>query len=64
MSPLGYTLEFLPSMLGNYTVTIAVDLAPTYTSDMAYTPITHAIEVIPPVEDAPVIQAPATELKV
>ena len=62
VSPLGYSLEFLPSMLGNYTVTIAVDLAPTYSSDMVYTPITQVIEVIEPVEDAPVIQAPASEL--
>ena len=58
----GYALEFLPAMLGNYTVSIAIE--PTDADSIAPTvaTITHTIEVMPPEELAPVLTAPVLEV--
>ncbi len=58
----GYALEFLPAMLGNYTVNVAIE--PTDADSIAPTvaTITHTIEVLPPEELAPVLTAPVREV--
>ena len=58
----GYSLEFLPSMLGNYTVSVSIEpvdkdaIAPIVSS------LVHTIEVLEPVAQAPVLNAPVREL--
>ena len=58
----GFALEFLPAMLGNYTVSIGIE--PTEPESIApkVATISHTIQVMPPEELAPVLSAPVREV--
>ncbi|MFL2949722.1 MAG: peptide-N-glycosidase F-related protein [Candidatus Poseidoniaceae archaeon] len=58
----GYSVEFLPTMLGTYT--IHIDIAPGDVNAIApeITSLMHSVEVVAPLEQPPLIRAPANEL--
>ena len=62
VSPQGYSIEFLPSMVGNYTVGVAIEPLDSTTNAPEIQGIEHRIEVTPPVESAPVVQTSSREI--
>ncbi|MDP6362217.1 MAG: peptide-N-glycosidase F-related protein [Candidatus Poseidoniaceae archaeon] len=58
----GYSLEFLPSMLGNYTVSVSIEPVDQVAIAPIVSSLTHTIEVVEPVAQAPVLNAPVREI--
>ena len=58
----GYSLEFLPSMLGNYSVTVSIEPVDQESIAPIVPSLTHTIEVVEPVAQAPVLNAPVREI--
>lgn len=62
VSPQGYSIEFLPSMIGNYTVGVAIEPLDSTAIAPEMQGIELRIEVTPPVESAPVVQTSSREI--
>ena len=61
-SPIGYALEFIPSMLGTYTIAVGIEAVDSLALAPEVADLTHEIVVTPPTELAPIIQAPSREM--
>ena len=62
VSPQGYSLEFLPSMVGNYTVSVAIEPVDSTAVAPDVQGIEHRVEVTPPIESAPILQTSSREI--